>query len=73
LTWKIAGTYQAGFKTEIFNLTNREEKIISNNTVWCGSDAGAGCATARANYGTATARGSFQTPRRVRFSAIFRF
>jgi outer membrane receptor protein involved in Fe transport len=47
LTWRVGGNYQAGFKTEIFNLTNREEKIISNNTVWCGSDAGAGCATAR--------------------------
>lgn len=73
LTWRVAGTYQAGFKTEFFNLTNREEKIISNNTVWCNSDTGTGCATARANYGKATARGSFQAPRRFRFSAIFRF
>jgi hypothetical protein len=73
LTWRVARTYQAGFKAEVFNVTNREEKIISNNTVWCGSDAGTGCATARANYGKATARGSFQTPRRFRFSAIFRF
>jgi hypothetical protein len=63
LTWRAGGTYQAGFKTESFNLTNREEKIISNNTVWCGSDAGTACATARANYGKATAGGSFQLPR----------
>ena len=35
--------------------------------------ANATCAAAVANYGKATARGSFQTPRRYRISAIFRF
>jgi hypothetical protein len=78
-TWRIAGTAQAGFKAEIFNLTNRQEKIRSNNTVWCGSTAGAGCQTAIDNFGKATARGSFRGGlathpiRSYRFSTIFRF
>jgi hypothetical protein len=79
-TWRIAGTNQAGFKAEVFNVTNRQEKIRSNNTVWCNTDEGAGCATARENFGKATARGSFRGGglathpiRSYRFSLIFRF
>lgn len=73
LTWKIAGTQEAGFKAEIFNLTNNEEKIISNNVAWCGTTANAACATAVENFGKASARGSFLQPRRYRFSLIYRF
>ncbi len=73
VTWRGPARTQVGFKGEAFNVTNREEKIISNNTAFCGSTATAACATAVANYGKATARGSFQTPRRYRVSAIFRF
>jgi hypothetical protein len=73
LTWKIAASYQAGFKTEIFNLTNEEMQLTTSNTAWCGSDAGAGCPAARENFLMATARGQYQQPRRFRFSAIFRF
>jgi hypothetical protein len=73
LTWRIAGTNQAGFKAEIFNLTNNEEKFINNNVAWCGATANAACATAVANFGKAGARGSFLTPRRYRFSLIYRF
>jgi hypothetical protein len=78
-TWRIAGSTQAGFKAEVFNVTNRQEKIRSNNVVWCNSDVGTGCATARENFGKATARGSFRGGlashpiRSYRFSAIFRF
>jgi hypothetical protein len=78
-TWRIAGTSQAGFKAEIFNITDRQEKLRSNNVVWCNSDVGAGCATARQNYGLATARTSYRGgltgtfPRAYRFSLIFRF
>jgi hypothetical protein len=78
-TWRIAGTNQAGFKAEVFNVTNRQEKIRSNNTVWCNTDEGTGCATARENFGKATARGSFRGGlashpiRSYRFSMIFRF
>ena len=73
VTWRGPARTQVGFKGEAFNVTNREEKIISNNTAFCGTSATAACATAVDNYGKATARGSFQTPRRYRVSAIFRF
>jgi hypothetical protein len=80
-TWRPWSTVQAGFRAEIFNLTNNQEKMRSNNTVWCGSDVGTGCAAARQNFGLATSRASFRggvtTPptftRSYRFSAIFRF
>jgi hypothetical protein len=78
-TWKVKGRNQVGFKTEVFNLTNRQEKLRSNNVVWCGSTAGSGCETVINNYGKATARTAFRggvagtTPRAFRFSAIYRF
>jgi outer membrane receptor protein involved in Fe transport len=78
-TWRIYSTAQAGFRAEIFNITDRQEKLRSNNVVWCGSEAGTGCATSIANYGKATSRGSFRggltgtTPRQYRFSLLFRF
>jgi hypothetical protein len=78
-TWRIYDSAQAGFKAEIFNITDRQEKLRSNNTVWCGSDTGAGCATARANFGKATSRASYRgglggtNTRSYRFSMIFRF
>lgn len=73
LTWRIAKTYQTGFKAEVFNITNAEMQVGTSQTAWCGSDSSAACTTARANFGKATARGQFQAPRRFRFSAIFRF
>jgi len=73
LTWRMAGTNQAGFKAEIFNLTNNEEKFINNNVAWCAATANAACAIAVANLSKAGARGSFLTPRRYRFSLIYRF
>jgi outer membrane receptor protein involved in Fe transport len=78
-TWRIYSTAQAGFRAEIFNITDRQEQLRSNNFVWCGSDEGAGCAGARANFGKATSRGSYRggltgtTTRSYRFSLIFRF
>ena len=73
LTWRLAGTNQAGFKAEIFNLFDNEEKIVNNNVAWCGQTANAACSTAVANFGKASARGSFLEPRRFRFSLIYRF
>ncbi len=73
LTWRIANTHQAGFKAEIFNLTDNQEKVIVNNVAWCGSSSTAACTTAVNNFGTASARGSFLLPRRYRFSLIYRF
>jgi hypothetical protein len=78
-TWRIYDTAQAGFRAEIFNITDRQEQLRSNNFVWCGSDAGAGCATARENFGKAISRGSYRgglagtTTRQYRFSLLFRF
>jgi hypothetical protein len=72
-SFRLAGNTQAGFKAEIFNLTDSQEKIGVGSTVWCTSDSSAACATARDNFGKATARGHFQGPRTYRFSAIFRF
>lgn len=73
LNWKVVRSYQAGFKAEVFNLTNEEMQITTSSTAWCGSDVGAGCSAARANFGKATARGQYVQPRRFRFSLIFRF
>jgi outer membrane receptor protein involved in Fe transport len=78
-TWRIYNTAQAGFRAEIFNITDRQEQLRSNNFVWCGSDVGTGCAAARTNFGKATSRGSYRgglagtTTRQYRFSLIFRF
>ncbi len=66
VTWKVAGTHQAGFKAEIFNITNNEEQTINNNVTWCGTTATAACTTAVNNFGKASARGSFLQPRRFR-------
>ncbi len=73
LTWRVAGTNQAGFKAEIFNITDNQEKTANNNSTWCGATANASCTTAVANFGKASARGSYLAPRRVRFSLIYRF
>jgi hypothetical protein len=78
-TWRIFDTAQAGLKAEIFNITDRQEKLRSNNIVWCNTDVGSGCAAARENFGKATARTSFRggtantNTRSYRFSLIFRF
>jgi hypothetical protein len=78
-TWRFFSTAQAGFRAEIFNITDRQEKLRANNVVWCGSDSSAACTTARANFGAATSRGSFRgglggtVPRSYRFTALIRF
>jgi Carboxypeptidase regulatory-like domain len=75
----IEGTYRTlkrsdvGVKFETFNLFNNEEKLIANNTAWCNATTAGTCSTARANFGTATARGSFLGPRTYRISLIFRY
>jgi hypothetical protein len=68
-TWRLFSTAQAGFRAEIFNITNRQEQLRSNNVVWCGSAAGTGCGDAINNYGKATSRGSY----RGRLAGTFRF
>lgn len=78
-TWKLFSTHNVGLKAEIFNITDRQEKLRANNVVWCDSAATAACQTARDQYLTATSRTSFRggiagtTPRAYRFSLIYRF
>jgi hypothetical protein len=78
-TWRFCSTAQAGFRAEIFNITDRQEKDRSNNVVWCGSESNTDCATATANYDKATSRGSFRggltgtAPPQYRFLLLFRF
>ncbi|MGH9174216.1 MAG: hypothetical protein ACRD1H_07650, partial [Vicinamibacterales bacterium] len=73
LSWRIASTHQAGFKAEVFNLGNNQEKDRIANVAWCGSAANATCTTAINNFGKASARTQFLLPRRYRFSLIYRF
>ena len=73
VTFRAYGRSEVGIKTEVFNITDQQEKILVNNTVWCNVDSNAACTAARANFGTAIARGSFQTPRNYRVSALIRF
>jgi hypothetical protein len=72
-TWRIASTHQAGFKAEIFNLTDNQEKDRISNVAWCNNSSSAACQTAINAFGKATARGQFLLPRRYRFSLIYRF
>jgi hypothetical protein len=72
-TFRPYRTSQIGLKAEVFNVLNNEEKDHVGSTVWYESTATAACNTARENFGKATARGRFRTPRTFRFTAIFRF
>jgi hypothetical protein len=71
-TFRLYRTAEAGMRFETFNLLNNEDKLAVANNTWCELATG-GCATTRANFGTATARGNFEGPRTFRFSAVFRF
>jgi hypothetical protein len=73
LTWKLPKDTQFGFRGEAFNLTNRQTQTAVNSEQWCNSAANATCTTSINNFGLATARGSFQTPRTFRLTGIFRF
>ena len=70
--YRAARRSEVGMKFETFNLFNNEEKINVNNTSWCNANTGS-CATARTNFGTATARASFLAPRTYRIMAFVRF
>jgi hypothetical protein len=64
---------QLGFKFDVFNLLDSQEKLDVNNTAWCNSTATAACQTAVSNFGTATSRGSFNGPRTIRFTFLVRY
>ena len=72
-TLSIMKTRQAGLRAEIFNITDRQEKIAVNSTLYCNSASSATCTTNLSTFGKATARGSFQAPRQLRFTAVVRF
>jgi hypothetical protein len=71
-TYRAMRRSEFGMKFETFNLFNNEDKIGVDSTSWCLSETGA-CATARANFGKATRRESFNAPRTFRFSFLVRF
>ena len=72
-SYRAAKRSEVGMKFETFNLFNNEEKLAVNNTAWCNATTAGTCTTARANFGTATARASFQTPRTIRMMFFVRF
>ena len=74
-TYRIFGV-DLGGKLDVFNIFNRQSKVAVNNTTWCDVSnpaAGSSCATAIQRYGTATARGSYLTPRNFQLTALIRF
>ncbi|MGZ4780018.1 MAG: hypothetical protein ACXV5L_12530, partial [Thermoanaerobaculia bacterium] len=83
--WQIDGSLEAtyrifgveiGAKGEVFNVFNKETEFVVSNTAYCAQTTGtvsAACTTARNNYGTYTARGSYMTPRNFRLTALLRF
>lgn len=74
-TYRIVSSVELGFKGEIFNVTNQEGQTTANNTNWCANTTSpsVACTNAVNIFGTATARGSFQTPRNYRLTALVRF
>lgn len=75
-TFTVWRTVELGLKGEVFNVTNTQKQVAANNVTWCADTtqaANSSCAIARANFGTATARASYQVPRSYRFTALLRF
>lgn len=72
-TLQLMKTRQVGVRAEVFNVTDRQEKIAVNSTLYCNSASNATCTTNLSTFGKATARGSFQAPRQLRFTAVVRF
>jgi len=74
-TYNIWKTIEFGVKGEIFNITDQQRQTNVNNFNWCddASPTNGTCSVARANFGTGTARSSFQVPRNYRLTALVRF
>src|SRR5262249_49848496 len=75
-TFTVWRTVELGVKGEIFNVTNVQHQIAVDQTTWCDdatASATSSCGLARTNFGKATARGSYQTPRTYRLTALVRF
>lgn len=74
-TFRVYRSAEIGLKGEIFNITDNQAKTNLTNTTWCENttNPAASCTTARNNFGTATARGQFLTPRQYRVTTLLRF
>ncbi len=75
-TFTVWRSVELGLKGEIFNVTDIQRPVTANNLNWCGDTtqpANSACSVARATFGTATARNSFQAPRTYRLTALVRF
>ncbi len=75
-TFSIWRSLEFGVKGEVFNVTNVQRQTNVNNLTWCGdatASSTSSCGVARATFGTATARGSFQPPRSYRLTTLVRF
>jgi hypothetical protein len=75
-TFTVWQTVELGVKGEVFNFTDVQKARAVTNTTWCNDfspTASAACTSARAIYGTTTARGSFQPPRNFRLTGLLRF
>jgi hypothetical protein len=74
-TFNVWRTIELGVKGEIFNITDQQRQVNINNLNWCddASPTNGTCSVARANFGTGTARSSFQVPRGYRLTALVRF
>jgi outer membrane receptor protein involved in Fe transport len=74
-TLTVFGRVELGVKGEVFNITDEQEARAVNLTTWCNNTVSpsASCTTARDQYGTTTARGSFLPPRNYRLTALLRF
>jgi Carboxypeptidase regulatory-like domain len=82
--FSLEGSYKkiknasVGAKFEIFNVFGSETQVAVNNVNFCNSTGGsaaqqATCSSAVANFGTATARGSFLSPQTYRLTFLFRY
>lgn len=74
-TFTVFKRLELGVKGEVFNVTDQQKARAIDLTSWCDNTANptAACTTARNQFGTTTARGSFQPPRSYRVTALVRF
>jgi hypothetical protein len=75
-TFTVWRSIELGLKGEVFNVTNVQRPVTVNNLTWCDDatqPANSSCSIARATFGSATSRGSFQAPRAYRLTALVRF
>ena len=79
-TYRIWKSAEFGFKGEIFNLTDHQDKTNVNLTTFCAASVPANstgaartCFINQSRFGTATARGSYRGPRSYRFTTLVRF